>query len=903
MSTKEKVPQKIRAIIILIKESFQFAPHFYIKIIGLMSIPLFIFACGGGTESIDSSQSGRGSISFRVVWQGGPNESDNIYARALPEDCPGVSTVEASIITENLENYSGGPWLCLAHQGIIYDVPAGRNMGLVLIARNTYFDIVYYGEKTGIEVIADTTNDAGDIIAEYTMPELSFPENGETVSNTNVELQWSSVPSATEYYVVIADDSDFNNIILDETTFNNSYSPTSLSASTTYYWYVVARYSEEEYGLETDAWSFTTGVESLWFIDIDGDLFGNSNNYTLSDTQPVGYVSNSTDCNDNDENINPDAIEICNDTVDNDCDNATDCADSDCTGDAACQTCTDSDSDEYHAESGCGSAVDCNDGDGNINPGATEVCDDGVDNDCDNATDCADSDCTGDAACLPTSDYSFDYAFLQYRTYEDASHSYRGWVDFTKLGDLIVVTDITQIVLKNMVGSLVNLSDTLFYSTLQYNGAWNDLTSSVDFSGPTPYSGFSIGFPEGTSLTPGTYTYEATTVQGDLLTYPLYFPGEISLPTVDGASMDYKWQSDDSLYLEWTAPTGDFDQLRIVIVDQDWQDVLYVKLPVDANDLTIPKDWIQNIENTYNPSSLNWTVQTRSYTTTSDENNYARGYANFGMMPWTQLGVSEICDNLLDDDSDGDTDCDDLECTDDMACTIPSDMALIPSGCFDMGDAFMEGTDSELPVHNVCITSDFYMDVHEVTNAEYAACVSAGECTAPSSSSSDSRSSYYGEPFFDDFPVIYVNWHQATDYCTWMGKRLPTEAEWEYAARGGLLGKRYPWGDTISGTDGNYLNSGDPWDNDTSPVKYYAANGYGLYDMSGNVKEYVNDWHEYYYYGVSPTNDPTGPASGTNRATRGGPWNGGTQFMRIAGRSAITPTNGYFNIGIRCASD
>ena len=84
-------------------------------------------------------------------------------------------------------------------------------------------------------------------------------------------------------------------------------------------------------------------------------------------------------------------------------------------------------------------------------------------------------------------------------------------------------------------------------------------------------------------------------------------------------------------------------------------------------------------------------------------------------------------------------------------------MALIPSGCFDMGDAFNEGGTNELPVHNVCITSDFYMDVHEVTNAEYAACVSAGGCAAPGNSSSYTRASYYGNPTYDDFPVIYVD--------------------------------------------------------------------------------------------------------------------------------------------------
>ena len=261
-------------------------------------------------------------------------------------------------------------------------------------------------------------------------------------------------------------------------------------------------------------------------------------------------------------------------------------------------------------------------------------------------------------------------------------------------------------------------------------------------------------------------------------------------------------------------------------------------------------------------------------------------------------GATELCDG------------DDNQCPGDAGygsvdegCPTRSGMALIPSGCFDMGDAFAEGNSDELPVHNVCITSGFYMDVHEVTNAEYAACVSAGGCTAPGNSSSYTRGSYYGNPTYDDFPVIYVSWYQANDYCTWAGKRLPTEAEWEYAARGGLSGKRYLWGDTISGTDANYNNSGDPWDNDTSPMENYAANGYGLYDMTGNVWEWVNDWYQDDYYSVSPTNDPSGPASDTYRVLRGGSWEDVTFNLRVANRLLDTPSYQDFNVGFRCAVD
>ena len=238
--------------------------------------------------------------------------------------------------------------------------------------------------------------------------------------------------------------------------------------------------------------------------------------------------------------------------------------------------------------------------------------------------------------------------------------------------------------------------------------------------------------------------------------------------------------------------------------------------------------------------------------------------------------------------------------------TPPGMAAKIPAGCFDMGDAFTEGSLDELPVHNVCISA-FEMDVHEVTNAEYKACVDDGACAAPDAADSATRPSYYGNPFYAGFPVIHVDWYQAEDYCTWAEKRLPTEAEWEYAARGGLAGKRYPWGDTISGSDANYSDSGDPWDNDTSKVEYYdpqptSPNGYGLYDMAGNVWEWVNDWYQGGYYTVSsPSSDPQGPASGTDRVLRGGSWRYDTYFLRVAYRSRPDPVSGRGAIGFRCA--
>jgi len=244
-----------------------------------------------------------------------------------------------------------------------------------------------------------------------------------------------------------------------------------------------------------------------------------------------------------------------------------------------------------------------------------------------------------------------------------------------------------------------------------------------------------------------------------------------------------------------------------------------------------------------------------------------------------------------------------------------SGMAQIPAGCFMMGDHFNQGSSHERPVHNVCISA-FEMDVYEVTNAQYAACVAAGGCTVPSSSSSYTRPSYYGNPAYADFPVIYVDWFQATAYCTWAGKRLPTEAEWEYAARGGPEGKRYPWGDTITcdyACYGRYSWAYPCWnhcyngvcDNDTHPVGHYAPNGYGLYDMAGNVFEWTNDWYCWFYYqycvdqGI--VNDPPGPVTGTSRVLRGGSWGAGPYDLRAADRHYLSPDFDCSNYGFRCA--
>lgn len=197
----------------------------------------------------------------------------------------------------------------------------------------------------------------------------------------------------------------------------------------------------------------------------------------------------------------------------------------------------------------------------------------------------------------------------------------------------------------------------------------------------------------------------------------------------------------------------------------------------------------------------------------------------------------------------------------------------------------------------------FYMDVYEVTNARYKACVDAGGCTAPGLSNSYTRDSYYGDAQYADYPVIYVEWNQATAYCEWRGARLPSEAEWEKAARGGLEGKQYPWGDEAPVCDKNASN-GAKFDDDagcndtdTEAVGSYAPNGYGLYDMAGNVWEWVDDWYDAY-----PGNTVADSSFGkTYRVLRGGSWYNSPYNLRVSFRFRYTP-DGWLSVnGIRCA--
>ena len=276
----------------------------------------------------------------------------------------------------------------------------------------------------------------------------------------------------------------------------------------------------------------------------------------------------------------------------------------------------------------------------------------------------------------------------------------------------------------------------------------------------------------------------------------------------------------------------------------------------------------------------------------------------------------------------------------------------LPGGEFAMGDAFNEGysSDGERPVHSVRVPA-FHIDETVVTNAEFTSFVNETGYVTDSeiygssavfhlvvaAPAVDVLGQSAGAPWWinvagadwrhpegpdstlaarQNHPVVHVSWQDAQAYCAWAGKRLATEAEWEFAARGGLAGRRFAWGDELTPNgrwmcniwQGDFPRSNTKEDGylTTAPVRRYRPNGYGLSNMAGNVWEWCADWFSSDYYTVSPTEDPHGPMQGEERVMRGGSYlchNSYCHRYRVAARASNTPDSSSGNLSFRAAND
>ena len=226
----------------------------------------------------------------------------------------------------------------------------------------------------------------------------------------------------------------------------------------------------------------------------------------------------------------------------------------------------------------------------------------------------------------------------------------------------------------------------------------------------------------------------------------------------------------------------------------------------------------------------------------------------------------------------------------------PPAIVRVPEGWFLMGSE--AGQDNERPVHRVWVDA-FELAAGQVTNADYSRFLDTTKHRKPL---------HWEDPPFSlpEQPVVAVSWFDAAAYCEWLSRitgeryRLPTEAEWERAARGGLEGKLYPWGDEPPESLPNYAAR---WKTGPEPVARYAPNTFGLYNIGDNVHEWCADWYSPGYYALSPERNPQGPAEGIRRASRGGSWRHYLKVSRCAARSSIPPEFQYADYGFRVARD
>jgi formylglycine-generating enzyme required for sulfatase activity len=220
-------------------------------------------------------------------------------------------------------------------------------------------------------------------------------------------------------------------------------------------------------------------------------------------------------------------------------------------------------------------------------------------------------------------------------------------------------------------------------------------------------------------------------------------------------------------------------------------------------------------------------------------------------------------------------------------------MVRVPAGEFLLGSPADVGLEDERPQRRIHLDA-FDLDRTEVTVADFRKCVAAGTCAEPACSKASHKPQDR-----DDHPVVCVTWEQADRFCRWAGKRLPTEPEWEKAARG-TDGRKYPWGgDEPTCEHATFSKCGDTTKPPGASAK--GTSPYGAVDLAGNVWEWVADWHHADYYAIAPARNPPGPWSGKKKVVRGGAFSYSVDNLTTHGRTYDVPTTAYDHVGFRCA--
>jgi formylglycine-generating enzyme required for sulfatase activity len=240
----------------------------------------------------------------------------------------------------------------------------------------------------------------------------------------------------------------------------------------------------------------------------------------------------------------------------------------------------------------------------------------------------------------------------------------------------------------------------------------------------------------------------------------------------------------------------------------------------------------------------------------------------------------------------------------------PPEWVLVPAGEFEMGSDGASADSDEKPMHKVHLDS-FYIGKYEVTNRQYETFVDATGHRAPENCCDPRYNVWRAKdplPGTNEIPVVNVSWDDAAAFCKWAGGRLPTEAEWEKAARG-TDGRKYPWGnDPVTGNRANYgIENVTFWEGPATLAKKdqyeFGKSPYGAYEMAGNVWEWVQDFYDPDYYKNGLAKNPTGPASGKDRVIRGGSWQNTPEILRSSNRNKSAQDDRRVYVGIRCAKD